>query len=178
MYRPETSPLKLVKRRVFWGTASASTKESSKYGGPPWRIRWRVRSKRADQSPANPGVAQRTRANKKRAATFNMVAQTETAPRSGSGCLAENSRADLAQAATGKKRGPLRRSGTAPKWVYRFTLRRTLEEDCTPFTCATTGRSPSGTEAGTCTAICYSPGLPGEIAAPTTVAAMLPMATF
>src|ERR1019366_9306523 len=75
----------------------------------------------------------------------------------------------------GKKRGLFRRSGTAPKWVYRFTLRRTLEEDCTPFTCATTGRSPSGTEAGTCTAIWYTPGLPGEIAAPTTVAAMLPM---
>src|SRR5450759_5272834 len=68
-------------------------------------------------------------------------------------------------------------AGTAPKWVYRFTLRRTLEEDCTPFTCATTGRSPSGTEAGTCTAIWYSPGLPGQIAAPTTVAAMLPMVT-
>src|ERR1022692_4872208 len=75
----------------------------------------------------------------------------------------------------GKKRGQFRRSGTAPKWVYRVTLRRTLEEDCTPFTCATTGRSPSGTEAGTCTAIWYTPGLPGEIAAPTTVAAMLPM---
>src|ERR1035438_3607819 len=77
--------------------------------------------------------------------------------------------------AGGKKRGPLRRSGTAPKWVYRFTLRRTLEEDCTPFTCATTGRSPSGTESGTCTAIWYSPGFPGEMAAPNTVAVMLPM---
>src|ERR1017187_10427901 len=77
--------------------------------------------------------------------------------------------------AGGKKRGPLRRSGTAPKWVYRFTLRRTLEEDCTPFTCATTGRSPSGTEAGTCTAIWYSPGFPRQMAAPDTVAAMLPM---
>src|ERR1035438_2365692 len=72
-----------------------------------------------------------------------------------------------------KKRGPFRRSGTAPKWVYRFTLRRTLEEDCTPFTWATAGRSPLGAEGGTCTAIWYSPGFPGEMAAPTTVAAML-----
>src|ERR1019366_6684359 len=39
----------------------------------------------------------------------------------------------------------------------------------------TTGRSPSGTESGTCTAIWYSPGFPGEMAAPVTVAAMLPM---
>src|ERR1017187_4864590 len=75
MYRPETSPLKLVKRRVFWGTASATTKSSSKYGGPPWRIRWRVRSKRADQSPASPGVAHSRSANRRRAATFNMVAR-------------------------------------------------------------------------------------------------------
>src|ERR1017187_316061 len=75
MYRPETSPLKLVKRRVFWGTASATTKSSSQRGGPPWRIRWRVRSKRADQSPANPGVAHSRSANRKRAATFNMVAR-------------------------------------------------------------------------------------------------------
>src|ERR1039458_1666346 len=66
-------------------------------------------------------------------------------------------------------------AGMAPKWVYRFTLRRTLEEDCTPFAWAITGRSPSGAEGGTCTAIWYSPGFPGEMAAPNTVAAMLPM---
>src|ERR1017187_8674818 len=53
----------------------------------------------------------------------------------------------------GEKTGTVHEEWDSPQGVYRFTLRRVLAGDWNPPTCATIARSPSGTEAGTCTAI-------------------------